>query len=189
MPPKGVLVDLGARGDCDLRGSESDVGRRVFEHFGEYAGALEGKALQLGLREAESLVSESFELDAEVVVFHPAVDGPARHAGQPGAFRHGRRDDEVWEGGDLSVGKGDRIVIGRLVCGIELLYICGIVRHLGTFSFGDYLMDCDMSATLRDIGATFSAITVTKCDAPTAPVCAPAARERGRGPVVGIRKD
>ena len=116
-----------------------------------------------------------------MVVFHPAVDGPARYAGQPGAFRHGRRGDEVWEGGDLSVGKGDRLVIGRLVCGVELLYICGIVRHLGTFSFGDYLKDCDMSATLRDIGATFSAITVTKCDAPTAPVCAPAARERGRG--------
>ena len=58
--------------------------------------------------------------------------------------------------------------------------MCGIVRHLGTFSFGDYLMDCDMSATLRDIGATFSAITETLCDAPTAPVCAPAARERGR---------
>ena len=45
--------------------------------------------------------------------------------------------------------------------GVELLYICGIVRHLGTFSFGDYRMDCDMSATLRDIGATFSAITET----------------------------
>ena len=62
------------------------------------------------------------------------------------------------------MGKVDRIVIGRLVCGVELLYICGIVRHLGTFSFGYYLKDCDMSATLRDIGATFSAITVTKCD-------------------------
>ena len=41
---------------------------------------------------------------------------------------------------------------------------CGIVRHLETFSFGDYPKDCDMSATFSAIGATFSAITATKCD-------------------------
>ena len=38
------------------------------------------------------------------------------------------------------------------VCGVELLYMCDIVRHLGTFSFGYYRKDCDVSATLRDIG-------------------------------------
>ena len=38
--------------------------------------------------------------------------------------------DEVWEGGDLSVGKVDRIVIGRLVCGVELLDSLTISRTL-----------------------------------------------------------
>ncbi len=46
----------------------------------------------------------------------------------------------------------------------ELLHICDIVRHSGTFSFGDYPKDCDMSATFSAIGATFSDITATKCD-------------------------
>ena len=55
-------------------------------------------------------------------------------------------------------------MIARLVRGVELLGVRGNVRHSETFSFGDYLKDCDMSATLRDIGATFSAIAVTKCD-------------------------
>ena len=35
---------------------------------------------------------------------------------------------------------------------------------MGTFSFGTGLPFCDMTATFGDIGATFSAITVTKCD-------------------------
>ena len=69
--------------------------------------------------------------------------------------------DEVWERGDLPVGKGDRIAVGGLVCGIEFLYMCVIVRHLGTFSFGNYPKDCDMSATLRDIGGTLEGHSAT----------------------------
>ena len=60
---------------------------------------------------------------------------------------------------------------------------------MGTFSFGDYPKDCDMSATLRDIGATFCAITVTKCDmgAHGAGVCAPVS-EYGAGCGAGCGK-
>ena len=34
----------------------------------------------------------------------------------------------------------------------------------GDIQLWDRLADCDMTATFGDIGATFSAITVTRCD-------------------------
>ena len=46
----------------------------------------------------------------------------------------------------------------------EQIGLRGIPRHFETFQLWEHLDDCAMSETLRDIGATFGAITATKCD-------------------------